>query len=496
MKVWERRLMKDFQVAPVDMDAEAEQEDEEEHVIDDTPLSRFRRIARIVASQSAAVKWGQVVRSATIEANSQIGRCKKQESFKNQQNLQKAMQQARKLAMKSPSRDRSDSCSPIEYDDPTNSSLVQLLKKISEEINEMSPQNTLHVKRNIDRGPSPLQTLNAQLQAAINKPSAPGSFKIDGRIEKEMKPFGTHTFLGKASPKRSYSPSSKTPTSMTPQTPRSRSPVEVIHEQVERKTPDISTPKSPSPIMKMVQSPPPIICVTRTESQLGSPNSKANIQEKMNVKYYAGRSQDSRRPSADFSPVHSCPSTPNKLKRRAPSPNQSENMVVSRPVSSKLIEGVGMIPPPPSKEDHVLTTKLKSPDVDRDVVIQQGISKKKSLSPENKMPLINLESPPKSPSSRPLPKRTSPESPMLPLIPSSCSFAVSEPDMIIRPRSPFMKPLYTVNDAATSNSTERLITTKNPASDANKAATSPSLRPTMKIIDVSTIKRQPKSGWL
>ena len=494
MKIWERRLMKDFQVAPVDMDAEAE-EDEEEQVVDDTPLSRFRRIARIVASQSAAVKWGQVVRSVTIEANSQIGRCKRQEGFKNQQNLQKAMQQARKLAMKSPSRDRADSCSPIEYDDPANSSLVQLLKKISEEINELSPQNTLHVKHNTDRGHSPLQTLNAQLQAAINKSPAPSSFR-DGN-EKEMKPFGTHTFLGKASPKRCRSPSSKTSSSMTP---RSGSPEVNCDQEVHKSISPPPVPKSSSPTMKMVQSPPPIICVTRTESQLESPNTKAKIQEKVTLKSRSDNSQDDpRRQSADFSPASSCPTTPNRLKRRAPSPNHSEIMAVSRPVGPKPIERAGMLPPPPSKEDHILVPKTQSPDDEIDVVIQTGIVKKKPLSPGGK-PLINLESPPKSPSPKASPKRASPENPIkLPLIAPATSKTppAIKAEKLPRPTTPFMKPLYTLDDAATSSSTEKLITTRNPASDANKAATSPAtLRPTMKIIDVSTIKRQPKTGWL
>jgi transient-receptor-potential-like protein len=60
MKIWERRLMKDFQVAPVTAEEDMQQAHEvpEEH---EDSLARFRRIAKLVVLQSSSHKWGQVL---------------------------------------------------------------------------------------------------------------------------------------------------------------------------------------------------------------------------------------------------------------------------------------------------------------------------------------------------------------------------------------------------------------------------------------------------
>lgn len=54
MKVWERRLMKDFHVAPVDVEDEPAPEGE-------TSLARFKRIAKKVASETTSGKWSEVI---------------------------------------------------------------------------------------------------------------------------------------------------------------------------------------------------------------------------------------------------------------------------------------------------------------------------------------------------------------------------------------------------------------------------------------------------
>lgn len=84
MKIWERRLMKDFHVAPVNV---------EEEKMPDCGLARFRRVAREVVSQTTSFKWGETVRAVT---DTQIGRCRNRQSFKNQQNLQKAIKEAQR----------------------------------------------------------------------------------------------------------------------------------------------------------------------------------------------------------------------------------------------------------------------------------------------------------------------------------------------------------------------------------------------------------------
>ncbi|KAJ8922843.1 hypothetical protein NQ315_007878 [Exocentrus adspersus] len=95
MKVWERRLMKDFKVAPV-----ASEEDEELYA---PPPDNEDSLA-----------------------SSQIGHCHRRDSFKKQQNLQKAIEEAQRLAAKSP--DLSRCATPIKLPDLTGSTIVDLIR--------------------------------------------------------------------------------------------------------------------------------------------------------------------------------------------------------------------------------------------------------------------------------------------------------------------------------------------------------------------------------
>lgn len=54
MKVWERRLMKDFHVAPVAgvTDEEIQEED---------GLAKFRRIAKMAVANTTSAKWDQTL---------------------------------------------------------------------------------------------------------------------------------------------------------------------------------------------------------------------------------------------------------------------------------------------------------------------------------------------------------------------------------------------------------------------------------------------------
>lgn len=58
---------------------------------------------------------------------------------------------------------RSSSCSPVEYSDPHASTLLQLLKNISEEVEDLYP-NTNETGVNAIGSKSPLATLNSKLQ--------------------------------------------------------------------------------------------------------------------------------------------------------------------------------------------------------------------------------------------------------------------------------------------------------------------------------------------
>lgn len=68
MKVWERRLMKDFHVAPTTIEEGGEESGETSN---EKGLARFRRVAHAVVSQTSTHKWTQAVRGVT---DTQIGR--------------------------------------------------------------------------------------------------------------------------------------------------------------------------------------------------------------------------------------------------------------------------------------------------------------------------------------------------------------------------------------------------------------------------------------
>ncbi|XP_044254648.1 transient-receptor-potential-like protein [Tribolium madens] len=131
MKVWERRLMKDFKVAPV------VSEEEEEFIYQPPPegensLAKFRRIAKLAVVNSNLSKWRQVVKGACIA--SQIGHCHRRDSFKKQQNLQRAMEEAKKLKVKSPEQSRATT--PIQLPDTTGSNIMKIVRGITPEVSD------------------------------------------------------------------------------------------------------------------------------------------------------------------------------------------------------------------------------------------------------------------------------------------------------------------------------------------------------------------------
>jgi transient-receptor-potential-like protein len=60
MRIWERRLMKDFHVTPVTAEEDTEQVQEVPPENEDS-LSRFRRIAKLAVLNSSSHKWGQIL---------------------------------------------------------------------------------------------------------------------------------------------------------------------------------------------------------------------------------------------------------------------------------------------------------------------------------------------------------------------------------------------------------------------------------------------------
>ncbi|XP_045453434.1 transient-receptor-potential-like protein [Melitaea cinxia] len=144
MKVWERRLMKDFQVTPVSV------EDDGKPVHEDS-LARFRRIAKMAAAAASGSKWDQTLAATGI--SSQIGRCRTRQSIKKQQNLQRAIEEARKLVLHSPVPG-SRAVSPIEMPVTPGHTILELIKDISTEIKDQKYSST-RMPRSPNREPGP-----------------------------------------------------------------------------------------------------------------------------------------------------------------------------------------------------------------------------------------------------------------------------------------------------------------------------------------------------
>ncbi|KAI5741506.1 hypothetical protein M8J76_014316 [Diaphorina citri] len=185
-QMWERRLMKNFQLTPVvTAEDEVELVRNVEPAENEDPLDRFRRVAKLAVLNSSALRWGQVIRSVCKE--SQIGRCNNRESFKKQQNLERAMREAKRKLM-TPSPDGKDmrfSTSPM----PTTeqSSLVKLISEFAKEMKNEPGDNDNHltVKSNKSVKSSPgdltrqqggdipsINVLQATPSSTLRKPSS------------------------------------------------------------------------------------------------------------------------------------------------------------------------------------------------------------------------------------------------------------------------------------------------------------------------------------
>uniref|UniRef100_A0A182NPI7 Transient receptor ion channel domain-containing protein n=1 Tax=Anopheles dirus TaxID=7168 RepID=A0A182NPI7_9DIPT len=497
MKIWERRLMKDFQVAPVEM-AEQEEEEEEE---DANPLARFRRVAKKVANNTTSAKWGQVMTGVGVEMNTQIGRCRNRDSFRQQQQLQKAMAEARRLVERSP-LPRSRSASPgIEgYTDETTNTLLHLLSQLAED-GEASPGNTLNLHDQKSGAVTPLNMLTAQLQAALSKTpsprlgksprpgdsagglkspgsalSAPGRSRSPGGLSRPEVKSPLASIAGSKSPSPEATPAPEKKTSLELKSPAPPS----IKSPPPGKEPPVPTVQSPPP---PIQSPPPIIQITRTESQL--------VKKRSDSKDSSNDEDGSGTPpaegqgvvhSGDPEPLVSGVNSPPKvIKRKAPAPvaasttttGTAEDIAVARPVAAKPQPGQGMLPPPPSKEDAAPPTATIIPTF--------------STTPATPLPAHKnitgaAPRPPSPQVASPPPTAASP--PLVPLIKTEL-MADPEP------------PVPSKGSSGTGSKESLIVGGGDASADAARAASSPPcLRPYRKVDDVTTIKRQPKSGWL
>lgn len=417
MKVWERRLMKDFHVAGV-QEEEGNDEDVEEPAANETGLSRFKRAAMKVATNSASSKWGQVISDVGVVTNSQIGRCRNRQSFKNQQNLQRAMDEARRLVARSP-MERSGTASPIDVAE--DDTLMKLLKNIAEELQEVSPGQTLCVDKKAKKGHSRSTTpVTTQLLQDILGNRSPNPTVVQARTpEMRRSPLP-------AVSKESLSKSAAAPV-------KSPSPAKA-------KRPD--TPKTAG-----ITSPPPLIQITQHEAMCEEPEDV--IEPAKSPPPPPSREPDN----------NSCNKKSLPKKRPAPTPDSA---AVSRPVPQKPpVNHQGMIPPPPSRKDEPAPESIT-------------VSAGKPHPPDSIITIPKCESP----------------------LPTIVSITQKDDNMTITMESG--------SGSSSAGSRENLVPTSPTPSGgaglggaASRTTPSPAcLRPVRRVEDVTTIKRQPKTGWL
>lgn len=420
------------------------------------------------------------MRGVGIEAGSQIGRCRNRQSFKNQQNLQKAMEEARRLVMRSP-LPGSPSFSPsMEIMDPTTNTLIELLRNITEEVGE---DERLSVSVNDNRGPSPLHQLGAQLQAMLSKNPSPYQTTNLGKAgssnAKKSPRFGNSpnaTML--TSPPKEKKPSLSPNLSISrinSPPPKTDDPAPEPVQGITVKSPSVenlsqkgikspeSKPRSPKVMSpEPIKSPPPPIHITEPMTA----TVQENTDHLVDIDMEAEQAQEN--PEALSSNTKSPPKV---VKRKAPVPTDA----IQRPVAPKPAANQGMIPPPPSKADEPSVPCLNIPILS--TTPATPLPKKKEESTSDAAPPLPNTPPPVIEEPITTQPKLSPKSSPEPVEPTICVGIDAT--------------------AATDSSTEKLINSPNHAIDANKAASSPiCLRPYRKIEDVKTVKRQPKTGWL
>lgn len=160
-------------------------------------------------------------------------------------------------------------------------------------------------------------------------------------------------------------------------------------------------------------------------------------------------------------------SAPKVVKRKAPNPSGDvADISISRPIASKPQNGQGLIPPPPA-------VASVTPEV-KEIIANKTETRKMSLQTAD----INISTTSAGP----------PSSPDCESIPSG-----SYENLI----TGSVESVVVSSTVPTVSWQQPQSTTLQTASPARSPAPSPKcLRPYRKIEDVTTVKRQPKTGWL
>lgn len=322
-RVWERRLMKDFQVGPVAAEEEMDKLISEPPPENEDSLARFRRIAKLAVMNSSSHKWGQVVHG--ICQASQIGRCNNRESFKNQQNLQKAMEQARRLVSRSPLPGGSPMVSaPLPLLDTTGTSIMELLQDITEEAEKGN--NTQN--RGNEGVLLQVQKIQRSRTPTPNNTTAKNTGKTEDAKQKSSIPVA-----GKEV--KSMSTDTNSSNMKTTKSDKSNSTVE--------------SDKSKSQKPKQVNVP-------ADTSRENKPRKTKSEEEKTEPSSHTSSSSSSDDPSPLIPPRRAEGDSPPKvIKRKAPPPVQSDNINQKPSETEKSNEQIltPVILPPPKSSSNV-----------------------------------------------------------------------------------------------------------------------------------------------
>ncbi|XP_032796648.2 transient-receptor-potential-like protein [Daphnia magna] len=204
MRIWERRLLRDFHVVSVaGADEEVDQESSSTDGMGITrslssggneakgnAADRFRKLASVaVAMNAAGISQGIAAgQGRTIKPLSQIGRSMSNESFKSSQNLRKAMEEAQRLTVVAPTPEPSPQHGKYSPDialvADSGSSVLQLLRSMSEqedeeeeedrEDNEQKPKEFTFFSANkkVNQLPTPTVTVS-QTSSSVTSSSVP-----------------------------------------------------------------------------------------------------------------------------------------------------------------------------------------------------------------------------------------------------------------------------------------------------------------------------------
>lgn len=331
---------------------------------------------------------------------SQIGRCNNRNAFRNQQYLQRAMEEAKKLVTKSPLKESSRAASPIEIVDETGSTLKEILKEIKQDIAEVDRKffskyiiNILMLFENIftasnknlmvqsmsSRSITPTSILN-HIQKPPDKPSISPILTPTVRtpvkiptspseiVTPSHKPQSPEqsTFSKSQAPKETNKPATPdfsliiepaTPVRSRPVTPEPRliEEIEASFEQTEDENQGEEVPTEELIDLEIPKtSEENVDEVPKASEENADKTPKASVENADEASKVSEDTDEATKTSAEIVVETAKEESSSKTtKRRAPTPTPSDT-IISRPVAPERPADQGMIPPPPP-------TKPKAP---------------------------------------------------------------------------------------------------------------------------------------